>query len=194
MLLQKGAGGSALSGTLLLVMQHTNSDTGNLSERFFDLLVEYGPDVNYENGCLLQQAASEANVEWVSKLLSCHPSAATISSAFHHIFDTALSEEGALELFEIFTGYQHGESRIDVMACPPGAQPILVQAMSQFPRSQNILETLLNAGYYHDQSTKYKLYDDLEEEEVTLLTWSIAQPQKRISSALIQVLVDRGGM
>ncbi|KAI9152135.1 Lymphoid-specific helicase [Paramyrothecium foliicola] len=192
LLLQKGTGGAALSGTLLLVMKNSDERNDDLAETFFDLLIGYNPDVDFDEGCLLREAASKANFEWSHKLLACGPSATTISNAFHHIFDTALSEERALELFEVFTDHQQGESRVDVMASPPGSQPVLVQAMSQFPRSLKILETLLNAGYYYDQATKYKLYPDLEEEEITLLTWAIAQPQKRISSSLIQLLIDRG--
>ncbi|KEY66296.1 hypothetical protein S7711_02759 [Stachybotrys chartarum IBT 7711] len=191
MLLGKGARGNALSTALILVMAHSATNP-TLADQFVDLLVSHGVDVDFQSGQPLREAASKANPKWTRKLLECHPSANTLQVAFHHIFDTALSQEDALELFQIFTEYHDDNVRIDSMATPPGAVPVLVQAISQFPRSLTILETLLNAGYYHDQMTTYQLYPDIGLEEVTLLTWAIAQPQKRISSTLIQLLLDRG--
>ena len=74
-----------------------------------------------------------------------------------------------------------------------GSEPVLVRAMKQYPRSPMILSTLLEAGYYHDQLTTYTLHPDVGEEEVTLLSWAIAQPQKRVSKAVIELLIERGG-
>jgi len=33
----------------------------------------------------------------------------------------------------------------------------------------------------------------VDEEDVTLLTWAIAQPQKRVSTGVIELLLERGG-
>ncbi|KAH7324660.1 putative multiple ankyrin repeats single kh domain protein [Stachybotrys elegans] len=192
MLLEKGARGEAISNALVLAMSKSPPSERALADQFVEVLVSYEPDVNFADGEPLKQAASMANVKWTRQLLSCHPSANTLLVAFHHIFDTALSQDEALELFRLFTEHDEDGVRIDVMTSPSGSKPVLVQAMMQFPRSLTILETLLNAGYYHDQATRCQLHPDVEEEEVTLLTWAIAQPQKRISSALIQLLLDRG--
>lgn len=189
-----GAGGLALSRLLVLVMRGHTEDTRSLADEFVLLISAHDLDVNYNNGEPLQVAASQANVEWTRMLLECHPSSETLAFAFHHIFDTSLEEEDALDLFEMFADYREGETTIDVMTQKPGTEPVLVRAMSQYPRSTKILRTLLDAGYYHDQSTTCQLYPNLDElEDVTVLTWALAQPQKRISSSLIQLLVDRGG-
>ena len=194
MLLDKGAQGGALSPMLLQVMKGHSQETAELANEFFDLIVTHGPDVNFNDGELLQNAASQANVEWTSRLLACHPNTESLSYAFQHIFDTPLDQEDALQLFEMFSEYRDGETRVDVMAQKPGSEPVLVRAMSQYPRSTKILSTLLDAGFYHDQATFYQIYPDIgEEEEMTLLTWAIAQPQKKISSSLIDLLLDRGG-
>jgi hypothetical protein len=193
-LLDSGAQGYALSEMLVQVMKGCDTETAPLADQFVDMLVSHGPDVNYNDGEALQQAASLAHVPWVRKLLACRPSGRSLSFAFHHIFDNPLDEEDALALFELFAGYRDGETSIDVMTMAPGAEPVLVKAISQYPRSTLIIRTLLDAGYYHDQATRHRIFDDVDEdEEMTLLTWAIAQPQKKVSSAVIQLLLERGG-
>ena len=187
-------GSSAITEMLLQVMKGYTNDTAELAGEFFDILVSHGPDVNYRLGEALQIAASQANVAWTEKLLECQPSTESLSYAFQHIFDTPLDQEDALLLFKMFSEYRDGETRVDVMTQEPGSMPVLARAMSQYPRSLKILQTLLDAGFYHDQAIFYQLYPDTEEaEEMTLLTWAIGQPQKKISSSLIQELLDRGG-
>ncbi|KAL7948567.1 hypothetical protein V8C42DRAFT_314859 [Trichoderma barbatum] len=192
MLLKKGAKGDALSEALVQVMKNAD-DNMELAEEFFNVLTAHGPNVNYQNGEPLRQAASQANIEWTHRLLACHPSTETLTFAFHSIFDTALTQDVVLDLFQMFADYHEGDVRVDVMATRAGSMPVLGRAISQYPRSSTILTTLLDAGYYHDQSMLHKLHDEIEEEEeMTLLTWAIAQPQKKVSSNLIQILLERG--
>ncbi|POR39750.1 Ankyrin repeat domain-containing protein, chloroplastic [Tolypocladium paradoxum] len=192
-LLDHGARGDALSTALILIMKNSTKETRDFADRFFDLLIAHGPDVNYNNGEPLQQAASRADVPWTARLLECHPSAQTLSLALQCIFDTALSQEGVLDLFKMFADYHEGGVRIDVMSGQQGSEPVLVRAVNQYPRSTTILTTLLDAGFYHDQATTCQIHPDIdEEEEVTLLAWAIAQPQKRVSTAVIELLIERG--
>lgn len=193
LLLDKGASGEALSNSLLLVMQKSTPDTVDLADQFVNVLISHGADVNYNRGQPLQVAASVANIEWTRKLLSRQPTSETLSLAFQCIFDTALSQEEVLALFKLFAEYRDGDAQIDVMVTMQGSEPVLVRAMKQYPRSPMILSTLLDAGYYHDQLTTYPLHADVGDEEVTLLSWAIAQPQKRISTTVIELLVERGG-
>lgn len=194
MLLEKGAKGNALSGALILVMKNTEPEGAELANQFVDILVSHGADVNFDNGEPLKWAASNANVDWTRKLLTCHPSAETLSLGFNHIFDTSLSPETAILLFEMFTDYHEGDVRMDLMAVNQGAEPILVKAISQYPRSAEVLEVLLDAGFYHDQATVCRVHPQVDaEEEVTLLMWAIAQPQKKVSTNVIELLLKRGG-
>lgn len=193
LLLDEGASGDALSNSLLLVMQKSTPETNELANEFVEILVSHGADVNYNRGQPLQQAASVANVDWTRKLLSRKPTSETLSLAFQCIFDTALSQEEVLGLFKLFAEYRDGDAQIDVMVTLQGSEPVLVRALKQYPRSPMILSTLLDAGYYHDQLTSYPLHDDVGEEEITLLCWAIAQPQKRVSTTVIELLIERGG-
>ncbi|KAJ2969089.1 hypothetical protein NQ176_g8850 [Zarea fungicola] len=192
LLLDKGASGEALSNSLLLVMQKSTSDTVDLADQFVNVLVSHGADVNYNRGQPLQVAASVANIDWTRKLLSRQPTSETLSLAIQCIFDTALSQEEVLALFKLFAEYRDGDAQIDVMVTLQGSEPVLVRAMKQYPRSPMILSTLLDAGYYHDQLATYPLHADVGDEEVTLLSWAIAQPQKRISTSVIELLIERG--
>lgn len=193
-LLNKGARGDALSGALILAMKRSMPETEELADKFVTLLADHGADVNHNNGEPLQTAASNANALWTRQLLRCRPTIETLSLAFQCIFDAVRTQEDALDLFTMFAEYRDGDVRIDVMRSQQGTQPVLVRAISQFPRSTKILETLLDAGLYQDQATTYKLHDDIEpEEEMTLLLWAIAQPQKRVSNAVIELLLTRGG-
>jgi hypothetical protein len=165
-----------------------------LASKFVTLLVKHGADVNHDNGEPLQTAASKANLSWTEQLLKCRPTIGTLSLAFQCIFDTELSQDEVLDLFRMFAEYRDGDVRIDVMSSKQGSNPVLVRAISQYPRSTIILETLLDAGLYYDQATTYKIHADIdEEEEMTLLTWAIAQPQKRVSTFVIELLLVRGG-
>ncbi|KAL7800180.1 hypothetical protein V8C37DRAFT_364370 [Trichoderma ceciliae] len=193
MLLDKGATGDALSETLVQVMSVANPDNMELADRFFRVLTSHDPNANYQNGEPLRQAASQANIDWTHRLLACHPSTETLTFAFHCIFDTALTQDVVLELFQLFADYHEGDVRVDVMATRAGSMPVLGRAISQYPRSSTILTTLLDAGFYYDQSMLLKLHPEIEEEEeMTLLTWAIAQPQKKVSTNLIQILLERG--
>lgn len=192
MLLEKGAKTEALSSALVSVMRMASPENVRLSDRFVTMLISFGPDVNYNDGEPLQVAASKANVAWCNSLLTCSPTSKTLSLAFQCIFDTARSEDEALDLFKLFADHREGGVEIDVMATQQGKEPILVRAMRQYPRSTAVVSTLLNAGYYHDQSVRCKLMEDGMEEDVTLLMWAIAQPQKRVSTNVIELLTERG--
>lgn len=193
-LLDKGAHGHSLSGALVLTMKNSTDETEELANKFVTLLVKHGADVNYNNGEPLQQAASKANVSWTKQLLECRPTIETLSLAFQCIFDTELPQGEVLDLFKMFAEYRDGDVRIDVMSGQQGSEPVLVRAISQYPRSTTILETLLDAGLYYDQATTYKIHSDIdEEEEMTLVLWAAAQPQKRVSTSIIELLLSRGG-
>ncbi|GFP57473.1 ankyrin repeat domain-containing protein, chloroplastic [Trichoderma asperellum] len=184
MLLDKGATGNALSEALIQVMK--SAESPKLADQFFNVLTAHDPDVNYEGGEPLRLAASQANIDWTHRLLACHPSTETLTFAFHCIFDTELTQDVVLEFFQMFADYHEGDVRVDVMATRAGHMPVLGRAISQYPRSSTILTTLLDAGYYYDQSMIYKLHPEIEEEEeMTLLTWAIAQPQKKVTKVNI---------
>ncbi|KAM0293346.1 hypothetical protein ACHAO9_002070 [Fusarium lateritium] len=193
MLLIKGAKGEFVSSALVQVMKNSTDETESLADQFVDLFVTHGVDTNFRDGEPLLCAASKGNALWTERLLSCKPSPQTLTLAFERVFDTARSPEEVLKLFELFSGYRDGEVGLDVVMRGAGSNPILIKAVSQYPRSVELLQTLLDAGFYYDQTTTYRIHDSVEDpEEMTVLVWAIAQPQKKVSSALIKLLIERG--
>ncbi|KAF5669408.1 ankyrin repeat domain-containing protein [Fusarium heterosporum] len=192
LLLAKGAKGEAVSSTLVQAMTKCTDEAEPLADQFVDLFATYKADVNFHDGEPLLCAASKGNALWTENLLACKPSPQTLTLAFERVFDTARSPEEVLKLFGLFSGYRDGDVGLDVMTRSAGSDPILIKAVSQYPRSVELLRTLLDAGFYYDQTTTYRIHDSVDPEEVTVLVWAIAQPQKKVSSALIKMLIERG--
>ncbi|WYZ46077.1 hypothetical protein EsH8_IX_000302 [Colletotrichum jinshuiense] len=194
--LQKGAHGDGLSSVLTQVVDmpltEEDPDSLALANGFVDILLDHKVDVNYGEGKLLQSAAAACNSFLVKRLLEKKPNTESISRAFYRIFDNPASEDDALELISMFTDYADGETRLDVMYTPPDSMPLLFLALQQHPRSIQITKALLDAGYYYDQMMPCKVLDDVEEEPVTLMMWALLQPQKKVSSGIVQMLIETG--
>lgn len=191
MLLEKGAeGGEPLFPALNVAVDAYGTEHEALARRFSTLLLQHGASVTCQDGLVLQKAAKKADSELIQLILQQNPDAHSVSMAFPHIFDADLQEEEILSLVELFICYDFEGEGLDVMI--PSSPPILLRALNKYPRSEKLLETLLNAGYYHDQLTTMRVMDSSEEEQVNLLFWALSQPQKRISSSIIQLLIEKG--
>ncbi|KAK3312348.1 hypothetical protein B0H66DRAFT_397155 [Apodospora peruviana] len=195
MLLGKGAEGGSLSLALSAAIDHYGSDNDDIARQFADLLLHSKADVDYQDGLVVQKAAKSADSKLIQQVLDQKPNSRSVSIAFPHIFGSGLSEEDTLGVMTLFTEYHDGEERLDAMFVDPStkSEPVMFRALAEFPRSVKILQGLIDAGYYHDQMTMMRAMEDIEEEEqVSLLFWALSQPQKRISSAVIELLVNRG--
>ncbi|KAL2190248.1 hypothetical protein L209DRAFT_798394 [Thermothelomyces heterothallicus CBS 203.75] len=193
MLLHKGAEGECLAVALSTAIDAYGSDINAVARRFAQALLQFNVDVSHEHGLVLQKAAQKADSELIQQILQQKPDSVAVSMAFPYIFDADLSESETLHLIELFVDYYEGGERLDVMFVHPVSEPILFRALSKFPRSVRIIKTLLDAGYYHDQTTVMRVMDGVEEpEQVSLLFWALSQPQKKVSSAVIELLIDSG--
>ncbi|KAL2196913.1 hypothetical protein P885DRAFT_69376 [Corynascus similis CBS 632.67] len=193
MLLRKGAEGESLSVALSTAIDAYGSNSDAIARQFAGVLFESNVDVSYEHGMILQKAAQKADSELIRQVLLRKPDSVALSMAFPYIFDADISEPEIIHLIDLFVDYYDSGERLDVMFVHPVSEPILFRALSKFPRSVKILQTLLDAGYYHDQTTVMRVMDEVEEpEQVSLLFWALFQPQKKISSAVIELLVESG--
>ncbi len=192
MLLEKGADGDSLSLALSVAIDAVGSENDHIARQLVQLLLRFKADVNHEDGIVVQKAARRADSELIAQVLGEKPNSRAISMAFPHIFDADLTEDETLVLISLFTDYQDGEERVDTMFSHPESEPIIFRAISKYPRSTNILRTLLDAGYFYDQMTTARVMDEVEEEQVSLLFWALLQPQKKVSSSLVELLIQRG--
>lgn len=192
-LLERGAQGDGLAKALVVAIDHIGTDRDDIALQFVDLLVQYDTDVNRNQGEALTKAAKSANPHLIQRLLQRKPDSESVSMAFPYILDHEVPEDQALELVSLFTDYRDGETRLDPMFPHPECEPIMYKAISRYPRSTRIIQTLLDAGYYHDQMGSARVFDAIEhEEQVNLLLWCLLQPQKKVSSGIIALLLERG--
>ncbi|KAI1373916.1 ankyrin [Hypoxylon crocopeplum] len=192
-LLEKGATGDGVDSAFAAVFSLYMKTHGQAANNFIDLLLKYGANINYNNGEALQNAAAQGDPDLLKRLMREKPDSQALTFAFPRIFDAATSEEDVHDLIALFIEYSDGEGHMDVAFTQSGSEPVLIKALGQFPRSTKILEALLDVGFYHDQMTRCRVMHEIEEEEpVTLLMWALLQPQKKISSGVINLLMDRG--
>lgn len=192
-LVDKGAYGNGLSGALNISLDYLGSEKDELAQQFVSLLIAYNADVNTGKGEVLVKAAKTANDHLIRQMLQQGPNVESLSLAFPYIFDREMSEADALEYVTLFTDYRDGETRLDPMFSHPESEPVMFKALSRYPRSAKIIQALLDAGYYHDPMCSARILDEIEEEEqVNLLIWCLLQPQKRVSSGIISMLIEKG--
>ncbi|KAK3353364.1 hypothetical protein B0T25DRAFT_590950 [Lasiosphaeria hispida] len=193
MLTESGAAGESLSAALSTAIDHYGTEKDSAARQLAKLLLQHKADVSYQDGLVVRKATERADPELIQHILQQKPDSRAVSMAFPHIFDSDLSEDDTLRLVTLFTDYHQGEERLDAMFQYPGSEPVIFRALARFPRSLAMLQILLDAGYYYDQLTTLRVMDEVEEDEsVSLLFWSLFQPQKKVSSAIIELLIERG--
>ncbi|KAI0206368.1 hypothetical protein F4808DRAFT_117339 [Astrocystis sublimbata] len=193
-LLERGARGDTAGAVLVAVLKHSNASSHALTISFVSLLLNHGADVNHNHGEAVQFAVAHGDKELLATLLKEKPNAETLKSAFPKIFDASIAENQAHELLVLFLEYRNANVDLDDVLDRPGSDPVVVRALSLYPRSTKILETLFDIGFYYDQVTTYKgIIDGLDEaESINLLMWALLQPQKKISTNVIHILIERG--
>ncbi|KAI2628343.1 hypothetical protein GGS21DRAFT_527530 [Xylaria nigripes] len=192
-LLEKGAKGDGVGSALIAVLNLHMTAPQSVTDAFVDLLLKHGAGVNHNHGEALQLAVAQGNTDLLEKLLNEGPNTETLTLAFPKLFDAQLPEDQVYDLVTLFSQYRDGDSQLDVMFAYPGSDPIVIRAVSQFPRSVKVLEALLDIGFYYDQMMTCKVVDEFDEAEpVTLLMWALLQPQKKISTGIINLLIERG--
>ncbi|KAL1889321.1 hypothetical protein Sste5346_008976 [Sporothrix stenoceras] len=197
LLFDMGAQSDELGPVLKLCVEDCVGDDekNSIARQFVQLLVKNGANVDIDKGAPLQTAAKLGDADLVQQLLALGPSVLSKAMAFSYIFDSGVSEDVVVRLIELFREdrINGAEEGLDVLFSHPEREPVLFLAISQYPRSVRILEALLDAGYYHDQMVTVLVAPDVESEEaVSLLFWALLQPQKKISSTLIDLLIERG--
>lgn len=192
-LVEKGAQGDGLSGALNTALDYLGTDRDETARKFVGLLIQFNANINQGQGEALVKAARTADTLLIQQMMQQRPDSESLSMAFPYVFDHEASEAQALELVTLFTDYRDGEVRLDPMFSHPDSEPVMFKALSRYPRSTKIVSALLDAGYYHDQMGRARIFDEIDEEEqVNLLIWCLLQPQKRISSGIITFFIEKG--
>lgn len=193
LLVEKGAQGARLSEALSVTLDSLGTERDDVARQFVGLLIQHNADVNQGQGEALVKAVKSADPFLIQQMLQQRPNTESLSMAFPFVFDHDISEAEALELVTLFADYRDGETRLDPIFNHPDSEPVMFKALSRYPRSTKIVQALLNAGYYHDQMGTARILDEVDEEErVNLLLWCLLQPQKRVSSSIITLFIEKG--
>lgn len=192
LLLENGATGEAVGEALVQAVEICKDSSDIPAREFLILLLRLNPNANYQKGIVLQRLVQHSDMEIVRKLL---PGANSESKAmaFPYIFKSSADEEFVLRMIEAFTESLDAEGMIDVNFKHPDLtlQPVLFMALEKFPRKQRVLKALLDAGFSPDQWHDFDTQSGVQ--ALTVLCWALHQPEKRISSANISLLIDAGG-
>ena len=196
LMLKRGASGDAVGEALYHVAEKCLPGSESLSTKFLEILLQYGGDVNYQHGLSLQRATMQANFPLVYKLLP-HANPESKAMALPYLFTCTDDKAIVLETIRAFVESCHdGGQTLDVGFTHPDTslEPVIFTALDRFPRDTEILKALLNMGYPPHQ---WKLYSstgaESELEPWPVLSWAINQPQKKVSSKCIEMLIDGKG-
>ncbi|KAI9047910.1 hypothetical protein LZ554_007712 [Drepanopeziza brunnea f. sp. 'monogermtubi'] len=185
--LKKGATGDAVAEGLSQAVERSRTGTA-LAGDFLEVFLRYGDNSNSKHGLALQRAARQVDVELIKRLL---PTANVESKAvaMPYLFASAGERSNVRRALEAFSDSLVGTDKDEIVlfAHPDNELgPILFQALRQHPRDKDILRILLDIGYNPNQ------WQLRESEPWPILCWALEQPEKKISSAVIEMLIDRG--
>ncbi len=196
-LFEAGAKSTELGHVLLSCVGFcSDPEVQDLAKSFVDLLIETGSaDVDFKRGLPLQAAINLGDATTLRKLLLIKPNAESTNLAFSCIFESAVSEDVALMLINLFGEHEtyNPDGSLDAAFKHPHREAVMYLALSGHPRSTLIVQAVLDLGYVLVPSTSMCVGPDPSKKEpVPVLFWALSQPEQKISDAVIKLLVDCG--
>ncbi|RDW87776.1 hypothetical protein BP5796_03470 [Coleophoma crateriformis] len=193
-LLEHGASGELVGDALIDTVERYQDSSDSFTTTFLDILLRCGADVNHKHGLVLQYAAQKVDASLIQKLL---PNATSNSKAMAipYLFKNSSDKSTILKVLQEFNESDVDEDRaldISFKHPDPDLQPVLFMALNSFPRRTQILRALLDIGYSPNQWGMYEIDTEIGNEPWSALCWAISQPEKKISSANIELLIDEG--
>ncbi|RAR03762.1 ankyrin repeat-containing protein [Stemphylium lycopersici] len=187
-LLSRGVDQLAIDAGLRVLLSNEH-DTKN-TESLVDLLLAHNADVNTADGACFIFAAQKHSHAIFEKLMQHTPRFSVIVPA---LLSCKLADEVVVSAIQ--SCFDHGCSTETLLLHGVGYNktPILISAMNVYPRNAALVTLLLDHGVDADAAASVVLHPSAGPETVPALHWALAQPQKRISDAVISGLLDAGG-
>lgn len=194
LMLKKGAVGDAVGEALYQAVEKCGTGGEGLAGEFMDVLLESGADVNYQRGLALQRAAMQVDILLLEKLL---PGATSESKAMAipYLFTCCDDKATVLKAIQAFErSFLEGDPGVDIAFEHPDTnlEPMLFMALDKFPRDTQILKALLDMGFHANQWQICEDDVDIGREPWPVLLWALERPEKKISSANIEMLIEEG--
>ncbi|KAF2708484.1 hypothetical protein K504DRAFT_468816 [Pleomassaria siparia CBS 279.74] len=189
-LLARGVEQPAIDSALRAVLDVARTETNleNL-ENLVDLLLENNADVNTADGTCFVFAAKQ-NLALLSKLLAYSPEFRTLVPT---LISSKLPEDNVVKAVQAC--FNHGCTSEDLYYVGKSnglKKPVLFLAMEEYPRSEALMKSLLEHGCNPDITAPGIISSAVGEENLPIIVWALAQPQKLISSAVIVALLTAG--
>lgn len=185
-LLRCGVEQAAIDSALRLSLSNTYGSQS--IDDLLHLLLRYNANVNTADGACFV-FATKHNTAVLEKLLQHGPSFSVIVPA---LITSKLTEETVVDALQAF--FLHGctSEALEPSGSGSHKMPVLLLAMQEYPRCQNLTKLLLDHGCDPDVSAREVIDPSTGEETMPALLWALNQPQKRVSDPVIAVLVSAG--
>ncbi|KAF2803492.1 ankyrin [Mytilinidion resinicola] len=185
LLLKNGVDQPAIDSALRSTLDELS--WGSSSGQMVDLLLDHHANVNTADGTCFTFAARTKALDLFAKLLAHNPDYRVIIPS---LLGSGLDEPSLVAALKICFDNGCPPALLDL--CGRGRDPPLVVAMRDYPRSKSLVSLLLALGCTPDIAAKHVLDHDIGEEAVSALLWALDQPQKKISTSVIQALLEAG--
>lgn len=183
-LLVHGVEQSAIDAALRSVL---GSDyDSKYTDSWVDLLLQSHADVNTVEGSCFVFATQKHSHTIFDKLMHHNPNFNIVVPA---LLSSKLQDEVVVAAIQ--SCFDHG-CTLEEVGIGYNKPPILITAMTVYPRNSALLTLLLTNGLDAEITIPMVLHSSSGPEPVPALLWALAQPQKRISDAVISALLEAG--
>src|SRR5436305_12370697 len=112
--------------------------------------------------------------------------------SFHYIMLSPSNERNLITLVDIF---MKRSTIPDIDFQHPVLEPLLFLCLGKHPRAADLVKQLCGFGCYVDREIKCELDEDRESgpEDVNDLLWAICQPERKVSTSVINALIEASG-
>ncbi|KAI8934701.1 hypothetical protein NX059_008390 [Plenodomus lindquistii] len=188
-LLSRGVEQTAIDSALRSVLA---DDRKQSISSLVDLLLHYKANVNVVDGACFVFAAQNQDVSIFEKLMLHQPNFSIVVPA---LLRSKISDEAIIS--SINSCFAHGCTSDELENSRHNTNaPILILAMQHYPRNETLINLFLAHGFNPNISTPtmiaYPTTSGGSAEAAPALLWALAQPQKRVSDAVITALLQAG--
>ncbi|KAF2281456.1 ankyrin [Westerdykella ornata] len=186
-LLDSGVDQPAIDSALRIVLDETSS--GSDYGKLVDLLLGHNASVNTADGTCFVFAARRRDCNLLDKLLGHNPDFSVIVPT---LLASQLPEDVLIRLLEKCFTHGLAFQALETTGDRTPHIPVLLLAMQHFPRGSALVQLLLDHGCNPDVIVSGIVEPVLGAEPVSALIWALSQPQKTVSTTVIQALVAAG--
>lgn len=184
-LLKMGVDQPAIDSALRMVLDDTCKEDNYA--QIVELLLQNHANASAADGMCFVYAARRRDLDVLATLLDHNPDFEVIVPS---LISSKVEEETLVEV--LIMCFSYGLSSSDLENSKHGLHrlPLVIAAMQEYPRGDTLLRLLFDHGLNPDATAPALVDANVGEESVSALIWALSQPQKMVSSAVIQTLLE----